>query len=125
MDPSNICGGKISFLEHVVLTVKLTFHKGRDLEVGMTSPKGTNVILLRRRTGPDILSLRDFPVLSLHFWRESPKGKWKIHFKGAKRTIRAGKFPSIFINYFIYHTNKPLFLLLLKFSIPTPKFKCI
>jgi len=41
---------RVNFLEHVVFKIAIDHHRRGDLEIKLTSPKGTKSTLLERRT---------------------------------------------------------------------------
>ena len=90
------CGGesnRINHLEHVVLTLNLTFNARGNLEVDLISPQKTRSIIVRRRP-PDFResTIENYPALSLHYWNEDPKGNWTVIFKNTDKTkLRKGK----------------------------------
>ena len=81
------CGGeekRINFLEHVVLTLNLTFMPRGNLEVDLVSPQNTTATVLRKRTTDKGAStIANYSVLSLHHWGENPKGNWAVTFRNA------------------------------------------
>ena len=71
----------INYLEHVVLTLNLTYHFRRNLQVELISPMNTRSFMLMSRKfnffHKDVLM---YPTMSLHNWGESPVGEWKVRF---------------------------------------------
>ena len=78
--------GNITFLEHVVIRVSLTFQEGNldggkrgEIQLKLTSPQGTVSNILPRRSKDDSNdSYIDWPFLSVHFWGENPEGNWTL-----------------------------------------------
>ena len=70
----------VAFLEHVVVRVTLASEANRgDIQLELTSPSGTNSVLLSYRSndlGPELYP--DWPFMSLHFWGENPFGDWTL-----------------------------------------------
>ena len=83
------CGGernRINFLEHILLTIDLTFMPRGYLEIDLVSPQNTTSTVLRRRpfdTGAS--SIANYSALSLHHWRENPKGNWTVKLRNTGR----------------------------------------
>ena len=78
------CGERksIQYLEHVVVVIRAKFDRRGYLEGYLTSPNGTESYILPFRPN-DVLAQNfdDWPILSLHFWGENPKGTWRLRFK--------------------------------------------
>lgn len=84
---------KISYLEHVVVVFSMQFLALKETDylrkspppgrgtvrVRLTSPSGTTSTLLPLRPG-DVFpgSYSSWPLMSLHFWAESPAGTWQL-----------------------------------------------
>ena len=69
----------MKYLEHIQVTLNLSFTRIGHLQVWLTSPMGTvSQILFYRRQ--DVLSnkLEDWTVLSVQFWGENPVGTWQL-----------------------------------------------
>ncbi|XP_065070423.1 proprotein convertase subtilisin/kexin type 6-like isoform X3 [Rhopilema esculentum] len=84
-------GGKINFLEHVVLQFSLNFTNRRNIEIEIESPGGSRSVLQRSGwlldlypTIPKINYLQNLSIKSLQFWGENPRGKWKIRLRNIK-----------------------------------------
>ena len=83
---SRAFSGNITFLEHVVVQVSLSFLEGvsdearrGEIQLKLTSPQGTaSMILPRRRLDKMNDSYTDWPFLSVHFWGENPEGNWTL-----------------------------------------------
>ena len=69
----------IRYLEHVQLFVTIEYSKRGDLHLNLTSPSGTNTMLLSERAG-DFSSegFNNWPFMSVHTWGENPSGIWQI-----------------------------------------------
>ena len=78
--------GNITFLEHVVIQALLTFEEGisdegkrGEIQLNLTSPKGTVSNILPRRSKDDSNDIYIYwPFLSVHFWGENPEGDWTL-----------------------------------------------
>lgn len=81
---SSGCRGKrnnIRKLEHVQLLVSLKHRRRGDLSITLTSPYGTTSKLLSTRRYDDHSDgLSKWMFMSVHFWGEDPRGKWKVTF---------------------------------------------
>lgn len=78
------CGHEniIRYLEHVVVTLDASFSRRGYLEGFLTSPSGTTSHILPYRPNDVIASdLKNWPILSLHFWSENPRGTWQLRLK--------------------------------------------
>lgn len=70
---------EVRFLEHVQCRITLHFTPRGSLTLHLTSPSGTRSTILPHR--PNDMSsqgFNDWPLLSVHFWGEDPRGKWKL-----------------------------------------------
>ncbi|KAK2172949.1 hypothetical protein NP493_916g00074 [Ridgeia piscesae] len=80
--PSNGCEGgtdEVTYLEHVQLYLDIDYSQRGALEVVLTSPQGTDTVLLSSR--PMDLSTKGFlrwPFMSVHTWGEDPRGTWRL-----------------------------------------------
>lgn len=69
----------IRYLEHVQLFVTIEYSRRGDLHINMTSPMGTNTMLLSERKGDTSKEgFINWPFMSVHTWGEDPAGEWKI-----------------------------------------------
>ena len=70
---------QINYLEHVQFFFTLDYTKRGDLHINLTSPNGTNTMLLSERE-QDWSSdgFMNWPLMSLHTWGENPSGTWKL-----------------------------------------------
>ena len=52
-----------------------------DIQVELVSPSGTQSVIFPYRPRDGLpRGVDDFPLMSVHFWGEDPKGSWKISF---------------------------------------------
>ncbi|KZS13967.1 furin-like protease 2 [Daphnia magna] len=93
---TDACAGsahEIRFLEHVQCRISLRFAPRGNLRIRLTSPSGTQSVLLFERPR-DVLdsSFDDWPFMSVHFWGERASGRWKLEIlnAGVKRVNKAG-----------------------------------
>lgn len=69
----------IRYLEHVQLYVTIEYSRRGDLHLNLTSPNGTNTMLLSERSGDSSLNgFVNWPFMSVHTWGEDPSGTWTI-----------------------------------------------
>lgn len=69
----------IRYLEHVQLFMTIEYSRRGDLHINMTSPQGTNTMLLSERKGDHSKDgFVNWPFMSVHTWGEDPTGLWKI-----------------------------------------------
>lgn len=82
----------IKYLEHVQLFVSIEYSKRGDLHINITSPNGTNTMLLSERSG-DLSSdgFNNWPFMSVHTWGEDPTGTWQIRINDRTGTNNKGK----------------------------------
>jgi len=83
--------GTINYIEHVQAFISIQSTRRGDITINMTSPIDTESQLLQRRPRDDDkqTGLRDWPFVSVQYWGENPKGKWKLSvaLKGVNREI--------------------------------------
>jgi len=83
--------GTINYIEHVQAFISIQSTRRGDITINMTSPMDTESQLLQRRPRDDDkqTGLRDWPFVSVQYWGENPKGKWKLSvaLKGVNREI--------------------------------------
>lgn len=83
--------GSINYIEHVQAFISIQSTRRGDITINMTSPMDTESLLLQRRPRDDDrqTGLRDWPFVSVQYWGENPKGKWKltVALKGINREI--------------------------------------
>ena len=78
------CGSEntIQYLEHVVVIIRARFNRRGYLEGHVTSPTGTTSQILPYRANDVIATdFSNWPILSLHFWGEVPRGTWKLRLR--------------------------------------------
>uniref|UniRef100_H2YJQ6 Neuroendocrine convertase 2 n=1 Tax=Ciona savignyi TaxID=51511 RepID=H2YJQ6_CIOSA len=83
------CDGKqnhVRYLEHVQAFITVASSRRGDLTINMTSPLGTESILLNKRPNDDdsTQGFRKWPFMTTHTWGEDPRGLWtlRVAFKG-------------------------------------------
>merc|ERR1712150_312527 len=70
---------QINFLEHVQCIVSLKSVIRGAITITLVSPSGTrSSLLLPRPKDQTTGSFEDWPFMSVHFWGESPNGKWTL-----------------------------------------------
>ena len=90
------CAGEennhIRYLEHVQLFVTIEYSKRGDLHLNLTSPSGTDTMLLSERAG-DFSSdgFKNWPFMSVHTWGEDPTGVWQIRINDRTQNKNYGK----------------------------------
>lgn len=65
-------------LEEMLVTVNITHTYIGDLEIYLTSPRGTTSRLMIKQSADDTKNLR-WTLLSNAFWGEGPQGTWKLN----------------------------------------------
>lgn len=69
----------IQYLEHVQIYVTIDYTKRGDLHLNLTSPMGTNTMLLSEREGDDSTKgFKNWSFMSVHNWGEDPSGVWQL-----------------------------------------------
>jgi subtilisin-like proprotein convertase family protein len=86
------CAGEsanhIKYLEHVQLFVSIEYPKRGDLHLNVTSPMGTDTMLLSERVGDYAVDgFKNWPFMSVHTWGENPSGVWQIRVNDRVRNI--------------------------------------
>lgn len=72
-------GNHIRYLEHVQLFVTIEYSKRGSLHLNLTSPMGTDTMLLSERPGDySKEGFKNWPFMSVHTWGEDPSGVWQI-----------------------------------------------
>jgi len=76
----NNSGNAVSYVEHVQCRISLEFFPRGDLRIVLTSPMGTESVLLFERP-LDVVSstFDDWPFLSVHYWGEKIVGRWQLN----------------------------------------------
>jgi proprotein convertase subtilisin/kexin type 1 len=76
---SNEQQNHIKYLEHVQLYVSIEYSKRGDLHLNLTSPMGTDTMLLSERAGDySTDGFKNWPFMSVHTWGEDPSGVWQL-----------------------------------------------
>ncbi|KAJ7347661.1 peptidase S8 [Desmophyllum pertusum] len=76
------CGKEMQYLEHVLVIIQARFARRGYLEGNVISPSGTVSQILPYRPYDVIASdFNNWPILSLHFWGETPQGTWKLRLR--------------------------------------------
>lgn len=75
----NNSANTVNYVEHVQCRISLKFFPRGDLRIVLTSPMGTESVLLFERP-LDIISstFDDWPFLSVHYWGEKIVGRWQL-----------------------------------------------
>ena len=69
----------VRFLEHVQLYSTIDYTRRGDLHINVTSPQGTNTVLLSERAGDHSSDgFKNWAFMSVHSWGEDPNGVWKV-----------------------------------------------
>ena len=69
----------IKHLEHIQLFVTIEYSKRGALHLNLTSPSGTDTMLLSERSGDySADGFFNWPFMSVHTWGEDPAGLWQI-----------------------------------------------
>ncbi|XP_048450873.1 neuroendocrine convertase 1 isoform X1 [Rhincodon typus] len=80
--PTTACEGQdnnIKALEHVQLEATIEYTRRGDLHITLTSPAGTNTVLLAERerdSSPN--GFKNWAFMSVHSWGEDPLGTWLL-----------------------------------------------
>ncbi|KAE8635742.1 hypothetical protein XENTR_v10002722 [Xenopus tropicalis] len=80
--PTKACEGQdnhIKSLEHLQLEATIEYTRRGDLHITLTSPLGTNTVLLTERerdTSP--YGFKSWDFMSVHTWGEDPAGTWTL-----------------------------------------------
>lgn len=75
----NVKNCAISFLEHVVVTVNMSYTQRGALKISLLSPASTETILLPKRPADNSSDgLKLWPFMSVQTWGENPNGEWKL-----------------------------------------------
>nr|AID23655.1 prohormone convertase 2 [Hofstenia miamia] len=80
---TDACAGQdnvVRYLEHVQALITLKSSRRGDVMINMTSPMGTESILLNRRPNDDDskVGFNQWPFLTTHTWGENPSGVWTL-----------------------------------------------
>lgn len=75
----NIGNCEINFLEHVVVTINMSYTVRGALKISLLSPAQTETLLLPQRPADNSSEgLKYWPFMSVHTWGENPNGDWKL-----------------------------------------------
>lgn len=82
----------IKYLEHVQLFVNIEYTKRGALHLNITSPSGTDTMLLSERAGDfSAEGFKNWPFMSVHTWGEDPAGVWQIRINDRTEAKNHGK----------------------------------
>lgn len=97
--------GRIVSLEHVILTLTLKHPRRGKVEINLTSPSGTNSVLLTRRPNDNSTKgLDNWSMMSVHFWGENPNGTWLLQIAdSSKSSLETRRLTQCTLNVFGTH----------------------
>ena len=77
---SDYCGDKINYLEHVEVSVNLTYTLRGELLIKLISPQETVSNLTHYRKSDASFGAKDlnWVLMTLHHWGENAIGQWKL-----------------------------------------------
>jgi len=80
---TDVCKGsdnEVNYIEHVQAFLSIESTRRGDITINMTSPMNTNSMLLQRRPRDDdsTVGLNEWPFVSVQYWGEKPRGKWRV-----------------------------------------------
>lgn len=82
---------EINYIEHVQAYISIQSTRRGDININMTSPAGTESLLLQSRPRDDDneAGLNNWPFVSVQYWGERPAGKWflRVAMKGLNREM--------------------------------------
>lgn len=82
---------QIKYLEHIQLYISLDYSKRGDLHINLTSPNGTNTMLLSERDQDwSNKGFVNWPLMSVHTWGEDPSGIWKLRINDRSEKMNTG-----------------------------------
>ncbi|TFK15754.1 versican core protein [Platysternon megacephalum] len=90
--PTKACEGQensVTSLEHVQFEATIEYSRRGDLHVTLTSPSGTNTVLLAERErdkSPN--GFKNWDFMSVHTWGENPKGTWTLRITDVSRRMQ-------------------------------------
>ncbi|MBN3302954.1 PCSK4 convertase, partial [Amia calva] len=67
-------------LEHVQARLSLKYSRRGDLEISLTSPRGTRSTLVSARQDMSTQGYSDWAFMTTHCWDEDPRGVWTMQF---------------------------------------------
>uniref|UniRef100_A0A7N6FLQ4 Neuroendocrine convertase 1 n=1 Tax=Anabas testudineus TaxID=64144 RepID=A0A7N6FLQ4_ANATE len=80
--PTKACAGQdnaVHSLEHVQVEASIEYTRRGDLHITLTSPAGTNTVLLaERERDTSSNGFRNWDFMSVHTWGEDPAGTWTL-----------------------------------------------
>uniref|UniRef100_A0A672YAN0 Neuroendocrine convertase 1 n=1 Tax=Sphaeramia orbicularis TaxID=375764 RepID=A0A672YAN0_9TELE len=80
--PTKACAGQenaVRSLEHVQVEASIEYTRRGDLHITLTSPAGTNTVLLaERERDTSSNGFRNWDFMSVHTWGEDPAGTWTL-----------------------------------------------
>lgn len=78
---------KVMFLEHVQARISLASSRRGEVQIGLTSPKGTRSVLLQRRTrDTSTEGFNDWAFMTVHNWGELAAGNWTLEVSNGDST---------------------------------------
>uniref|UniRef100_A0A8D0BUH7 Neuroendocrine convertase 1 n=1 Tax=Salvator merianae TaxID=96440 RepID=A0A8D0BUH7_SALMN len=90
--PTTACDGQenaIKSLEHVQFEATIEYSRRGDLHVTLTSPLGTNTVLLaERQRDKSPNGFKDWDFMSVHTWGEDPRGTWTLKIIDTSRRMQ-------------------------------------
>ena len=102
----------IAVIEHVQVIFSMTFRNPDpgysfytatgDIEVTLTSPAGTHSTLLPTRHHYFYTPYDHWPLMSLHFWGENPRGTWRLRVTN-NNYRNSNKYAQVVINNVLMH----------------------
>nr|XP_006819251.1 PREDICTED: neuroendocrine convertase 1-like [Saccoglossus kowalevskii] len=85
MDTSS---SSVNYLEHAQFTVTITHPNRGSLAIDMTSPQGTEAMLLSARNQDRSKDgFKDWTFMSVHTWGENPIGLWSIYIRDVQTSL--------------------------------------
>lgn len=73
---------EIKALEHIQLVITMSYSKRGALKVSLTSPSGTETVLMGSRDfDKSNAGFKEWPLMSVHTWGENPEGEWTLRVK--------------------------------------------
>ncbi|KAI6203185.1 hypothetical protein M3Y94_00527500 [Aphelenchoides besseyi] len=90
---------EVGALEHVQLIANIDSDSRGLLSIWLESPSGMiSQIMSPRARDRSTEGFKNWPFMSVHFWGENPRGKWKVHVDQMKGTFDSGKLKSVVQN---------------------------
>lgn len=91
------CENKIERLEHVEAHITFDCTRRGEVELFLTSAKGTqSKLLTKRRKDTSLASSFSWKFMSVHYWGENPSGTWslKMRVQDSSLTGKSFLFPN-------------------------------